>query len=115
MGRLKALPPRIAAMAPRIGFAPVDEAERSRHRDGNQAWRRWYKTARWQRLRMDVLVRDMFTCQICKRVEVRRGQLVCDHVEPHHGDERRFWAGPFQTLCKPCHDGAKQRAERRGR
>lgn len=118
MGRLKALPPRLSAMAPRIGYAaPVDEAERSRQRDGSQAWRRWYKTARWQKLRMDVLVRDLFTCQMpdCRRIDLRPGQLICDHVEPHHGNEASFWAGPFQTLCKTCHDGAKQRAERRGR
>jgi 5-methylcytosine-specific restriction endonuclease McrA len=48
---------------------------------------------------------------MCHHVIADTSQLVCDHVEPHRGDARRFWAGPFQTLCKPCHDSAKQAAE----
>lgn len=36
---------------------------------------------------------------------------VCDHVEPHDGDVDKFWAGPFQSLCKPDHDATKQREE----
>ena len=39
---------------------------------------------------------------------------VCDHVHPHRGDEVKFWAGPFQSLCKPCHDSDKQRQENGG-
>ncbi|MGF7161273.1 putative kinase [Rhodoligotrophos appendicifer] len=78
--------------------------------------RAWYKTARWQKLRWSILVRDLFTCQKsgCGRVETETSQLVCDHVEPHRGDEALFWNGPFQTLCKACHDRDKQREERLG-
>jgi hypothetical protein len=36
---------------------------------------------------------------------------VCDHVTPHRGDVAKFWSGPFQSLCQPCHDREKQRAE----
>jgi hypothetical protein len=39
---------------------------------------------------------------------------ICDHVEPHHGDRNKFWSGPFQSLCKRCHDSAKRFAETRG-
>lgn len=77
-------------------------------------WRRWYKTARWQKLRMDVLLRDHFTCQRveCTRVEADTSRLVCDHRRPHRGDERLFWDQEnLQTLCKRCHDGVKQRDE----
>ena len=77
-----------------------------------KAGERWYKTARWQKLRWSVLVRDLFTCQMCARLVPETSQLVCDHVEPHRGDEERFWAGPFQCLCKPCHDSQKQREDR---
>lgn len=70
-----------------------------------------YKTARWQKLRWSILVRDLFTCQECKGIEADTSQLVCDHIEPHKGDEAKFWAGPFQTLCKHCHDSLKQREE----
>nr|WP_245581848.1 hypothetical protein [Phyllobacterium phragmitis] len=50
---------------------------------------------------------------MCWLLEPNSSQLVCDHVTPHRGDEELFWSGPFQTLCKPCHDRDKQRMERR--
>ena len=60
-----------------------------------------------------MLVRDNFTCVICKRVSTgKRGEMICDHVTPHGCNEAKFWSGPFQTLCKTCHDGVKQREER---
>ena len=39
---------------------------------------------------------------------------TCDHVEPHRGDVNKFWLGPFQSLCKECHDSAKRFIEQRG-
>jgi hypothetical protein len=53
-------------------------------------------------------------CRFC----IDRGKVtpatVCDHVEPHKGDHDKFWRGPFQSLCKSCHDGRKQSMERVG-
>jgi hypothetical protein len=40
---------------------------------------------------------------------------VCDHVEPHRGDEVKFFSGPFQSLCSDCHDVDKQRIENGGK
>jgi len=81
------------------------------HRSGG-AWRSWYKTARWRRLRMEVFVRDLFKCSACPRIEADTSQLVCDHILPHRGSEALFWElNNLQTLCKRCHDGAKQRGE----
>ena len=111
MARLKAAPQRLRTLPDRISRPDPTDAARSRARDARLAWRAWYKTARWQRLRWQVLVRDGFTCAMCGRVEGKTALLVCDHVERHGGDPDRFWGGPFQTLCKPCHDGAKQRQE----
>ncbi|WP_412063993.1 HNH endonuclease [Rhizobium sp. SYY.PMSO] len=91
------------------------EAERHRQRDRVQPWRAWYKTSRWQKLRMSVLVRDLFTCQMkgCGRIEADTSQLVADHKIPHHGDEALFWdENNLQCLCKPCHDKLKQKEER---
>lgn len=76
-----------------------------------KAGAQWYRTARWQKLRWSVLVRDLFTCQLCDHIEPDSARLVCDHVTPHRGDEAAFWAGPFQCLCKPCHDSQKQKEE----
>lgn len=114
MGRLKSLKPRIGTLAPRVGTASGDERARHRQRDASQNWRSWYKTSRWQKLRWAVLVRDLFTCQMCQRVEVDTSQLVGDHIKPHRGDETLFWdENNIQCVCKRCHDGEKQRQERR--
>ncbi|UGY23196.1 HNH endonuclease [Bradyrhizobium septentrionale] len=77
-------------------------------------WKAWYKLARWQALRLRIFLRDRYTCRRkgCGRVEPNTSLLVCDHVIPHRGDERLFWDdGNLQTLCKACHDSAKQAEE----
>lgn len=111
MGRLRAMAPRLATVSPLV-CSPVDDEGH-----GSEAWRKWYKLARWKRLRWSVLVRDLFTCQWpdCGKVEPNSARLVADHKTPHRGDARLFW-DPLNlwTLCKPCHDSAKQAAERRG-
>lgn len=124
MGRLKQLPSRLNALAPRLAPAPIVGRnpnivlvdERSARRDAEQAWRKWYKTSRWQKLRWSILERDMFTCKRCGRIEGETSLLVADHFTPHRGDEQLFWdEGNLQCLCKTCHDSAKQSEERAGR
>lgn len=40
---------------------------------------------------------------------------VVDHIIPHQGDVALFSSPDnLQSLCKPCHDGRKQREEVRG-
>lgn len=113
MGRLTQIGARIARAPRRL--APPSGSDRDRVRDKLLSWRSWYKTARWQRLRWDVLVRDGFRCRLCNRIEPDSAQLVADHVVAHRGDEALFWdAGNLQCVCKPCHDRDKQSAERRG-
>lgn len=93
-------------------FLDRSRAQVSRERDASVEWRSWYKTARWQRKRWSVLVRDDFTCQRCGRVEAITSKLVADHKIPHRGDEALFWDDDnLQCLCKTCHDSAKQREE----
>lgn len=71
--------------------------------------RRAYHTARWQRLRAQVL-REQPCCQECRS----RGRVVMstdvDHIVPHRGDEDLFWArSNLQGLCHGCHS-AKTRS-----
>ncbi|WP_085025281.1 HNH endonuclease [Ensifer aridi] len=116
MGRLSTIKPRLATLVTKIGRAPGDEKARLRERDQTVGWRSWYKTARWQKLRMNVLIRDRFTCQMvgCGRIEPETSQLVADHKIQHHGDEALFWdENNLQCMCKPCHDKLKQKDERR--
>lgn len=77
-----------------------------------QPWRKWYKTARWQRLRAAQLQREPL-CRMCHpRLTVA---TVCDHITPHRGDVVKFWNGPFMSVCEPCHNGAKQQFEKTGK
>lgn len=116
MTKLSSLKPMLGGLRPIIGRLPGREAyERERR---TVSWRGWYKLGRWKRLRMDVLVRDHFTCQWpgCGKLEGDTSQLVADHRKPHRGDEALFWdIRNLWTLCKPHHDGAKQREEAAGR
>lgn len=75
--------------------------------------RRLYKTARWQKLRAAHLTSSPL-CVMCKAEGYVTIAIICDHVEPHRGDEVKFWSGPFQSLCKAHHDREKQREERPG-
>lgn len=75
-------------------------------------WKRWYKTARWQALRLAVFLRDLYTCRKCGGIESDTSLLVCDHIRPHRGDVLLFWdENNLQTLCKRCHDRFKQAEE----
>ena len=113
MGRLSTIKPRIGALAPRLGPVPGDERSWDRHREQSQPWRKWYHSAEWKDLRMRVLQRDLFTCQMCGRIEGNTSKLIGDHKKPHHGDRALFFdEGNVWCVCKPCHDGEKQRMER---
>lgn len=68
----------------------------------------------WRRLRDQVLKRDGYECQPCKRM--RRATLAreVDHIVPlfqggGEGDEN------LQAICKDCHDAKTQREARQGR
>ena len=85
---------------------PVPGANRS------PPWKRLYKTAQWQRLRQSTFLRDRYTCQMCRCIEGNTSRLICDHKQPHRGDERLFFDPTnLWTLCKPCHDTVKQQEE----
>lgn len=113
MSRMARLPVRLGGGISRVSV--VTRANRDQMRGQMSPWRAWYNTARWRKLRLQIFARDSFTCRMCGRLEGNTGQLVADHKVAHRGDERLFWdAFNLQCLCKPCHDGAKQREERRG-
>lgn len=114
MGKLVKLPGKVAQMPRRLASAPLDRRDRDRQRDA-QPWRRWYKTARWQKLRWRVLVRDLFTCQWpgCGKIEADTSKLHADHKVRHEGDEARFFdENGIETLCEHCHNSRKQALER---
>lgn len=78
------------------------------------AWRPLYKTKRWYQTRARQL-RDHPLCRMCQEAGRITPATICDH-DDHVGkkDPARFFDGPFASLCKTHHDGAKQRQEKRG-
>ncbi len=69
---------------------------------------------KWQVTRAGFL-RKHPLCVFCERQGRATLATVVDHIEPHRCDKAKFWdRANWQPLCKPCHDGAKQRLERSG-
>ncbi len=84
-----------------------------------QAWRHLYKGPAWQALRKRVLLRDLYTCQVCGCMLTGKhpapNSPVVDHIKEHKGDPVLFFdEANCQSLDKACHDGAKQSSEKRG-
>lgn len=69
-----------------------------------------YTVKRWRAIRARQLKAHPL-CEFCKARGKVEAATICDHIEPHKGDMVRFWAGPFQSLCKTCHDSTKQAIE----
>ncbi|RYF05472.1 MAG: HNH endonuclease [Oxalobacteraceae bacterium] len=112
MAKLKTLPSRLGSLSPMRGHLPAPERKPEAERKMFSPWRAWYNTTRWRRLRWAQLVKDHFTCTRCGKLKGDTAKLVCDHVTPHRGSAELFWdEGNLTTLCKPCHDSAKQREE----
>ena len=119
MARLSSLPQRLGPAVSKLKQAPRDEVSRTRMRDATQPWRTWYKTERWRRLRLQILKRDLFTCQQTGVMLIGKypadDSPVVDHKVPHHGDPILFWdERNLQAVAKGWHDTTKQSLERRG-
>lgn len=77
------------------------------------AYRKLYKTKLWQLTRSQQLAKEPI-CRMCEKRGKITAATVCDHIDPHKGNVELFYSGPFQSLCKPCHDSSKQSQERIG-
>lgn len=97
---------------------PPDVRQRNRERDTRRQkenpWRAWYKTARWRAIRAAQLASHPL-CWLCLKRGLRTVAAICNHAERHNGDPEKFWNGPFNSMCKNCHDSDQQRVERGGR
>lgn len=66
---------------------------------------RHYGTRRWQEFRRTWLLDHPFC-------ECGAPATLVDHIVPHRGDVAIFWRqGNHQSLCAPCHNSRKRRAE----
>lgn len=85
----------------------AEDARRGTARE--RGYTREWEIARAAHLRAEPL------CRMCRQAGRTTSASVVDHITPHRGDMTLFWdASNWQSLCKPCHDGAKQREERGG-
>lgn len=109
MKRLKHVKSQIKSLGPAITMN-----RRGAQGRGFVGDRSFEKTARWQRLRWDVLVRDEFTCQWqgCGVTLEDTSKLVADHKVPVRVEPERKWdMNNLQCLCRACHNGPKQMME----
>lgn len=123
MGALKGrgLPRRLqGGGGRRLASAPDPGSKPGPRREADRAtWRAWYKTARWQKLRLRVIERDGRICAatgaLLSGKHPAANSPVVDHIEAHRGDAALFWdESNLQVVSKAYHDGEKQRQERFG-
>ena len=113
---LRTLKPRLAPMPPRLKSA---RTVRDTRYSPDATVRAWYKSARWHKLRQQVLIRDMYTCQQTGVVLAGKSPApnspVVDHKIPHRGNEALFFDPEnCQSVTKQWHDSTKKRMERSG-
>lgn len=84
-----------------------------------EAYRRLYRTSRWQRLRLAILARDLYRCSRCGVALYGQPPAlhspVVNHRIPHRGDLALFWdEANLEAVCKGCHDRDIQAEELNG-
>jgi 5-methylcytosine-specific restriction protein A len=106
VARLSNLSSRIGTLGPLV----KRQTDAEGHSKTVEYWRAWYKEAEWERTRRAAFKRDHYTCQACDTVTDRP---IGDHKDPTAKLTRArfFCVEEVQTLCKRCHDGAKQAEE----
>jgi 5-methylcytosine-specific restriction protein A len=110
--RAPCLVPRCPAFATSGGRCLAHAREDDRARPFT-AGRRWYYTARWRRLRADVLA-DAPLCVACLEAGRLTPATDVDHVHRHAGDPAAFWSrANLQPLCHACHSSKTATEDRR--
>jgi 5-methylcytosine-specific restriction endonuclease McrA len=91
---------------------PAKPSTRTEERRGSSTERGYgYK---WQKAREAYLLKHPLCAMHAELGRVVLASVV-DHKDPHRGDMVKFWdSANWQSLCKDCHDGAKQRQEKSG-
>ena len=93
---------------------------RQRSKDAEQ-YRKLYMTKRWRSLRLEVLARDLYTCQnkgcgsrlVSGRSDPR--SAVVHHKKAHKGNLELFYdLGNLEAVCWTCHSGEIQSQEALG-
>lgn len=118
MAKLSALKPQLGSIAPALGYAQGDEKAQDKSRNQLAPWRAWYNTARWQKLRHQVFIRDLYTCQRTGVLAIGKypapNSPVANHKRKHNGNPALFWdIDNIETITKAEHDSIVQAEERK--
>src|SRR5262245_30295226 len=76
--------------------------------------------SRWHHLYCDVAEARKASGAFAATVRnvLERGHInaaaIADHIEPHKGNQQKFFFGELRSLCKLHHESAKKREEARG-
>jgi 5-methylcytosine-specific restriction enzyme A len=97
--------PGCRGTAERIGFCRNCHAD-GKATDGRPSRAERGYDYRWFNYRRAFLAANPFCADPYRRhPAVRQVATVCDHKEPHRGNQELFWdRRNHQPLCKPCHD-----------
>jgi len=76
-------------------------------------WLRWYGLQRW-RNRAKWQLKQHPLCVMCLEKNIVMAANAADHIEPHRGDQKKFWFGKLQSLCPEHHASSKQQLENKG-
>lgn len=119
MTLLKQAPPRLSTLPHRLGFGDNIENRRKqdRIRKSQTPYRAWYDSKRWKDLRLEILNRDLYTCQqtgvLLKGRFPADDSPVVDHIKAHQGSEALFWdPSNLQAVSRLWHDTVKRSEER---
>lgn len=72
-----------------------------------------YQDPRWKARRAAQLQAEPY-CRMCRAEGKLTPATFADHIEPHRGDDRAFFANPLQSLCR-WHSNVKTGRETRAR
>lgn len=98
-----------------INTCPLCKEKRDKQRDKeykrNEESNTIYQSARWRKIRQEVIVRDLFKCVKCgKTIGIKPKDHAVDHIIPLTKGGKPFDKSNLQTLCTFCH-GEKRRYE----
>lgn len=103
MSRLRAPPPRLTTVAPRLAPTTTGASTGFARTDGRSSTDRGYG-ADWRRARLAVLTIEPL-CRLCVEAGRTTAATHVDQIRPFHGrhDPARLDPDNLRPLCEPCH------------
>lgn len=71
----------------------------------SKTYDKFYHSPEWQAVRQQVLDRDCYLCQVCKRAGRVTPATTVHHIVPVRVDySKRLDPANLETICKACHN-----------